>query len=181
MCRAVLDSPWNSRANQRWRCSIADRKCIGIEDNQCTSTYVRVCYKYTRADNTFAWVLLPSDRICQGYPLRTSCSCLSVYVSVCVCLIFPLAKMINALGDNIRYSLFTYSLIHSFIRHSAFNIHWSLQRWCRHAGRPSLTHETSCFDKGALPQHQQRDTTLCYTHKHTDAAITMQYTEVSMP
>lgn len=104
-----------------------------------------------------------------GYVKDIRCAQVApVLLSVCVCLIFPLAKMINALGDNIRYSLFTYSLIHSYIRHSAFNIHWSQQRWCRQAGRPSLTHETSCFDKGALPQtHQQRDTILCHTHTHT--------------
>lgn len=116
--------------------------------------------------------LLPSDRICQGYPLRTSLS-LSLSLSYCVCLIFPLAKMINATS---LLTTHTHSLIHTFIRYSVCGIQYSLicsrrRRcccWCRHAGRPSLTHETSCFDKGALPQQRHRE-------RERDSATTSQY------
>lgn len=161
MCRAVLDSPWNSRANQRTT-MLDSRSQMYRNRRQSMCEYVcmYVCMQ----------TILLLECSCQvtGYVKDIRCAQVApVLLSVCVCLIFPLAKMINALGDNIRYSLFTYSLIHSYIRHSAFNIHWSLLRWCRQAGRPSLTHETSCFDKGALPQtHQQRDTILCHTHTH---------------
>lgn len=101
------------------RCSIGDRKCIGIEDNQCASAYVCMCV-ISMAGQTI--LLLECSCQVTGYVKDIRCAQVApVLLSVCVCLIFPLAKMINALGDNIRYSLFTYSFIHS-----ALSIQYSL-------------------------------------------------------